>query len=311
MFRNKYQQGLLSILYSCGASPLEIWDMHVKNGFIRRVTDEEVKSLALEIAGTNVTTTYIFCPKDPKKSLGIKLPFLIMIIKNMKKYFTFEITILDDRNMHRRFRMSNFQSTTRVRPFCTSMPIGLSGSWNQVLFNLSDFTRRAYGSSYMETTRIQIHANCRIRRIYFADRLYSEDELPDDFKLFLPVHRRKCVRESKVEKPKDKDIEKVEVEKPPPFETGEGPEDDIEEGEKEESVESEGVAAEPEPKTDELKEEDEEEDAEALDAGDFEGEDEERADDEIEVHATTGLTSPEYASEEEDEEEYETQQQIM
>ncbi|EFN61152.1 UPF0468 protein CG5343 [Camponotus floridanus] len=200
MFRNTYQGGLLSILYSCGSSPLELWDMHVKNGYIRRITDEEIKSLALEIAGTNVATTYIYCPPDPKKALGIKLPFLVIIIKNMKKYFTFEITILDDKDMHRRFRVSNFQSTTRVRPFCTSMPIGLSGGWNQIQFNLCDFTRRAYGTNYIETTRMQIHANCRIRRVYFADRLYSEDEIAEDFKLFFPIHRKKCVREERVPK---------------------------------------------------------------------------------------------------------------
>lgn len=35
--------------------------------------------------------------------------------------------------------------------------------------------------------RVQIHANCRIRRIYFSDRLYSEEELPPEFKLFLPI----------------------------------------------------------------------------------------------------------------------------
>lgn len=34
---------------------------------------------------------------------------------------------------------------------------------------------------------MQIHANCRIRRIYFSDRLYTEDELPPEFKLFLPI----------------------------------------------------------------------------------------------------------------------------
>lgn len=56
-------------------------------------------------------------------------------------------------------------------------------------FNLSDFTRRAYGTNYIETTRVQIHANCRIRRVYFSDRLYSEDELPAEFKLFLPVSK--------------------------------------------------------------------------------------------------------------------------
>ena len=38
-----------------------------------------------------ISTTYITCPADPKKTLGIKLPFLVMIIKNLKKYFTFEV----------------------------------------------------------------------------------------------------------------------------------------------------------------------------------------------------------------------------
>lgn len=56
-------------------------------------------------------------------------------------------------------------------------------------FNLSDFTRRAYGTNYIETLRVQIHANCRIRRIYFSDRLYSEEELPAEFKLFLPIQK--------------------------------------------------------------------------------------------------------------------------
>ena len=34
--------------------------------------------------GTNVSTNYITCPVDPKKTLAIKLPFLVMIIKNVK-----------------------------------------------------------------------------------------------------------------------------------------------------------------------------------------------------------------------------------
>lgn len=40
-----------------------------------------------------LSTTYITCPADPKKTLGIKLPFLVMIIKNLKKYFTFEVQV--------------------------------------------------------------------------------------------------------------------------------------------------------------------------------------------------------------------------
>jgi hypothetical protein len=99
------------------------------------------------------------------------------------------VTVLDDKNVHRRFRASNYQSTTRVKPFICTMPMRLDEGWNQIQFNLSDFTRRAYGTNYVETLRVQIHANCRVRRIYFSDRLYTEDELPTEFKLYIPVKK--------------------------------------------------------------------------------------------------------------------------
>lgn len=46
-----------------------------------------------QIAGANVSTAFISCPADPTKTLGIKLPFLVMIIKNLNKYFTFEVQV--------------------------------------------------------------------------------------------------------------------------------------------------------------------------------------------------------------------------
>lgn len=95
MFKNTFQSGFLSILYSIGSKPLQIWDKKVRNGHIKRITDGDIQSLVLEIVGTNVSTTYITCPADPKKTLGIKLPFLVMIIKNLKKYFTFEVQVSD------------------------------------------------------------------------------------------------------------------------------------------------------------------------------------------------------------------------
>lgn len=287
MFKNTFQSGFLSILYSIGCArsatypprlpaaprcsrrtgphtrarapprravarrrskPLQIWEKDVRNGHIKRITDNDICSSVIEIMGTNISTTYITCPEDAKQTLGIKLPFLVMIIKNvtdarapprvrrarsmrqrarsslppraapaarartllnararaararapltaqLKKYFTFEVTVLDDKNVRRRFRASNYQSTTRVKPFICTMPMRLDEGWNQIQFNLSDFTRRAYGTNYIETLRVQIHANCRIRRIYFSDRLYSEEELPPEFKLFLPIQVRAAPR---------------------------------------------------------------------------------------------------------------------
>ncbi|RZB81758.1 Cilia- and flagella-associated protein 20 isoform A, partial [Glycine soja] len=166
IFKNTFQSGFLSILYSLGSKPLQIWDKEVVNAHVKRPQDEDIQSNVLEIIGSNIQSTYITCPADPAATLGIKLPFLVLIVKNLKKYFTFEIQVLDDKNVRRRFQASNFQ------------------------FNLADFTKRAYGTNYVETLQVQVHANCRLRRIYFSDRLYSEEELPPEFKLYLPMQVR-------------------------------------------------------------------------------------------------------------------------
>ncbi len=60
-----------------------------------------------QIAGANVSTAFISCPADPTKTLGIKLPFLVMIIKNLNKYFTFEVQVcapeqVAEAGLHRR-----------------------------------------------------------------------------------------------------------------------------------------------------------------------------------------------------------------
>ncbi|EDV32404.1 uncharacterized protein Dana_GF15822 [Drosophila ananassae] len=200
MFRSAYQKGFLTVLYSVGSSPLNNWSSYTKNGYIKRIYDEDIKSLVLEIMGSNVSTTFIHCPSECKEQLGIKLPFLVLLIKNMHKYFCFEVKIQDDQRFMRRFRVSNFQSKTSVKPFCTAMPMGMSPGWNQIQFNLADFTRRAYGSNYLETVSLQLHANVRIRRIYFADKLYTEAELPNEYRLMgKPKDLKKPEKQFKVQ----------------------------------------------------------------------------------------------------------------
>lgn len=70
MFKNTFQSGFLSILYSIGSKPLQIWDkqvnlarkllllsddhLQVRNGHIKRITDDHIQSLVIEIVGTNV-----------------------------------------------------------------------------------------------------------------------------------------------------------------------------------------------------------------------------------------------------------------
>ena len=88
MFKNTFQSGFLSILYSIGSKPLQIWDKQVRNGHIKRLTDQDIQSSVIEIMGTNVSTNFITCPADPKQTLAIKLSFLVMIIKNVYSLYS-------------------------------------------------------------------------------------------------------------------------------------------------------------------------------------------------------------------------------
>lgn len=87
-------------------------------------------------------------------------PLLYLYIMNESCFYVksnfFLLQVLDDKNVRRRFRASNYQSTTRVKPFICTMPMRLDDGWNQIQFNLSDFTRRAYGTNYIETLRVQV-----------------------------------------------------------------------------------------------------------------------------------------------------------
>ena len=49
MFKNTFQSGFLSILYSIGSKPLQIWDKKVRNGHIKRITDQDIQVKFLDL----------------------------------------------------------------------------------------------------------------------------------------------------------------------------------------------------------------------------------------------------------------------
>lgn len=186
MYRNAYQKGgYLTVFYAIGRSPLKYWKCQTRDGHCKRVIDEDLNSMALEMLGTNVSTCLITTPIPPYRSLGIKMPFITIILKNLQKYCTFEIEIRDHENQLRRFQASNFQPHTRTNMFITQMPLRLDPGWNKIEINLADFTHRAYGTRYVETVSIRINANVRLRRIYFTDQLYSEEDKPREYRLYV------------------------------------------------------------------------------------------------------------------------------
>lgn len=98
MLRNTFQSGFLSLLYSMGSKPLQLWEEKTaEDGAVKRIVDEDLQSKVIEISASNIARTYIACPSDPRRTLGIRfvwtpyallmparLPFLVLIIKNVR-----------------------------------------------------------------------------------------------------------------------------------------------------------------------------------------------------------------------------------
>ena len=82
-----------------------------------------------------------------------------------------DVQVVDDKHVRRRFRVSTAQSSARVRPFMCSMPLKLRDGWNLVTLDLANLTQKAFGTSFVEVTRVQIHAACRLRRVFFSDKV--------------------------------------------------------------------------------------------------------------------------------------------
>jgi len=64
-----------------------------------------------------------------------------------------------------------------------TMPICIDEGWNQLNLKLAEITSQSFNTTYVETVRVQVHANCRLRRIYFSDQLYKDDELPNAYRM--------------------------------------------------------------------------------------------------------------------------------
>ncbi|XP_025203331.1 cilia- and flagella-associated protein 20-like [Melanaphis sacchari] len=184
MFQTKFQEPLFTAYYSVGSHPLDNWAVQCKEGEMQHVLDDVMKSNVLQIQSPNVNACYITCPLNSKGSLGVRLPFVTLMVKNLNQFFTFEITILDNENIRRRLRVSNYHTSKKLSMFIYTMPICMSEGWNQLNLNLADIVRHSFKTTYVETVRVQLHANCRLRRIYFSDQPYKDDQLPNVYRMY-------------------------------------------------------------------------------------------------------------------------------
>jgi hypothetical protein len=80
-----------------------------------------------------------------------------------------------------RGRKQGRDARRKTRPAHIKLPFPFPTSLQQ------DLVRKAYGTNFAEALRVQVHANTRLRRVYFSDKAYSDEQLPAEFRLFVPL----------------------------------------------------------------------------------------------------------------------------
>ncbi|KAI9505124.1 hypothetical protein GGI25_000370 [Coemansia spiralis] len=185
MLRGAYQSGILTVLNSASTQPLALWKSAIADtadSNINIVADDEIRSSVVSLQSDDLCKTHITCPET--STLGMKLPYLIVVMKNTDQLVGFEVQVKDDRGQERSFWTANYEREPQIHPQLSILPLRLDRGWNHLTFDLAQMTNRAYGTRYIETVRIRFHANTRLRLVYFADRLIAEDELPSELKLY-------------------------------------------------------------------------------------------------------------------------------
>ncbi|KAJ1916281.1 hypothetical protein IWQ60_008161 [Tieghemiomyces parasiticus] len=186
------QGGLLSLFYSVkraltfrsqGVGPTPVGTIEL----IEEAEEDGVASPVLELTSDDVRQTYISCPRGASRTLGIKKPMLGLVIKYIDRYLTLEVAVQDHLGCEKFIRVSNFEIKAKRHDSIATLPLQLQDGWNLVQLDLRDLTFRAFGTKYAETNRVTIHANCRLRRVYFTDQPQAEDSFPPEFRLYQRV----------------------------------------------------------------------------------------------------------------------------
>ncbi|KAJ1678542.1 hypothetical protein EV182_003844 [Spiromyces aspiralis] len=200
MFKSIFQSGVLCILHCRGNKQLQLWEVHdarddesddctqygrLMRHFTPSVVLVEDNILGISVIGLyspKIRDCYISCPSG-NETLGIKLPKLMMAVRNLNHHFSMEVEVKDARGLVFRFRASTYQERTIVTPDLCVMPLRLEAGWNQAVIDFAQLCREVYSATFTEVNRVTLHPNLHVHHIIFSDRIIPEDELPQEFKL--------------------------------------------------------------------------------------------------------------------------------
>nr|CAD7200976.1 unnamed protein product [Timema douglasi]CAD7421492.1 unnamed protein product [Timema poppensis] len=92
------------------------------------------------------------------------------------------VLVMDKHHFRRRFIIVCGDCKASSRLLMCTLPMFLVKGWNRVQINLEEFTTKAFGTEYLHTIRVEVHATCRLRHIYFTNKMNHEIAIPIEFR---------------------------------------------------------------------------------------------------------------------------------
>ncbi|ODM96206.1 Cilia- and flagella-associated protein 20 [Orchesella cincta] len=170
------------LFYAGEKGALGIWEKHAGMGSVKRRLDDEDRSFhVLELSNPRSNLgTFICAPKSPMNALHVTLPHMIIAMKNYRRNFAFEVLVMDSNAYRRRFSFATWYNPSSLKKFSfmCQVPLRLEIGWNEIHVNFNDLVKSTYKTTYVETIRVQVYANCKLRQIFFCDDSILNGELP-------------------------------------------------------------------------------------------------------------------------------------
>jgi hypothetical protein len=117
--------------------------------------------------------------------IGCALPVLNMHVKNLQRYFSFEVEVEDTQGRLFVLALSNAQSAlVRLRLDGASLPLTLRDGWNKLTIDLAALTHTCFSATFAQVHRVRLHASAWVRRIFFSADAFPDFALPPSLRVF-------------------------------------------------------------------------------------------------------------------------------
>ena len=131
-----------------------------------------------------LTSSLLVVPRSPPR-------YLTLHLKELDKFLSFSVTVLDEEMKQRVFQVSNKRSHAVISnekkmdadgneveySVCT-LPLVIDKGWQMTCLDLVDLCKNAFGTEKPNTLAITVRGECRVSKIFFHNERYSDAEMP-------------------------------------------------------------------------------------------------------------------------------------